>query len=408
MTKSRWAWGLLALVPFLAGCSGFWDAPNSSSSTTTTTTTLTSGYFFVLDQDTSKIISYNVAAGVLTEAGTIAVPATPIAMTVAPNNAFLYVSTLNGIYLYTISGGTLTLGNSSSLIINDPAVAMVVDSTDSWLIETSGDSPYTLNAIPIVSTTGIVNASAAVCSGSTSVVCTAKLPGTAGTSGAIVVNQMAIAPNNQFIFLADDTNGTEIYTFTAAVTSSAPNPFGATLATLIPANYGGSTLGAAHSAAVDPTSRLLYVGESVATSSGGGLRAFTFAYDSVKGFTLTEISGSPYPSGSSGPYAILPKATGDFVYVANWNGTSAGNIATFSISDTSKGVYSLTALSTSATTGIKPVALAEDSNAEFVLAECGGGSPYLDIYFFDSTTPSTLDLTLTSSAFAGITVAAAR
>jgi len=404
MKKSRWAWGLLALVPFLAGCSGFWDAPTTTS-TTTTTTTLTSGYFFVLDDNTSHVISYNVAAGVLTQVGTYSVPATPIAMTVAPNNDFLYVSTLNGIYVYTISGGTLTLSNASSVIVSDPAVAMVVDSTNSWLIETSGYSPYTLNAIPLVSTTGLVNTSAATCS-TGSVVCVATLPGTLGTNSAIVVNQIAIAPNNQFIFVAGDTYGTTIYTFTAAVTSSAPNPFGATLATLAPANYGGSTGGVSRTVAVDPTSRLLYVGETVATSSGGGLRVFTFANGS-SGPTLAQISGSPYPSGGPNPYFILPKATGDFVYVANWNNTSAGNITTFSITNTS-GAYSLTKLSTSATTGVKPVALAEDSNAEFVFAECAGGSPYLDVYFFDTTTPSTLDLTLTSSAFAGNTLAAAK
>jgi 6-phosphogluconolactonase (cycloisomerase 2 family) len=140
---------------------------------------------------------------------------------------------------------------------------------------------------------------------------------------------------------------------------------------------------------------MLYVGETAALSSGGGLRAFTIGSSGG----LTEISGSPFASGGSGPHAILPKSTGDYVYVANWNSTSAGNITGFSVA-TSGSTYSLTNLNNSVATGDEPVALAEDSTEQFVLAVSALGNPYFDAYTFDATTSGQLDTTITSSVFA--------
>jgi hypothetical protein len=151
---------------------------------------------------------------------------------------------------------------------------------------------------------------------------------------------------------------------------------------------------------VDSSNRLVYVGEISAVSSGGGLRAF--ALGATGG--LTEISGSPFPSGGTGPYSILPKATNDVVYVGNWQGTSAGNITGFTIT-VSNSTFLLSKISTAAATGIQPGALAEDSNGNFVLAENAGGSPYFSAYVFDKTTPSLLDLTISDSTFAGISLA---
>jgi 6-phosphogluconolactonase (cycloisomerase 2 family) len=379
MNTAKWMWTLVAAVPFLGGCKDFWQAP---ASTTTTTTTLSSGYFYVLDAATSQIISYNIVSGVLTEVASYSVPASPLAIAVAPNHAFLYVSTLSGIYVYTVSGGTLAVGN---LVSSDPATAMAVDATDGWLVEASGvqasGTSGFLYAIPVSPSTGasLVSSTAPV----------EQVP----LSGK-KIHQLAISPNNEFVFVAADTNGTESYTFTAANA----DPFGtaAYLATPVVNTASGSTV----SVAVDLSNRLVYVGEIAAVSSGGGLRAF--ALGATGG--LTEISGSPFPSGGSGPYSILPKATNDVVYVGNWEGTSAGNITGFTIS-VSNSVYSLSQISTAAATGIQPGALAEDSNGNFVLVENAGGSPYFSAYVFDKTTPSLLDLTISDSTFAGISLA---
>lgn len=393
MKNVRWAALALVVAALLAGCKGFWDLPAGSGSTTTTSTNLSSGHFYILDSTTNQIISYSINAGALTSAGTVAVPTGAIAITVAPNDQLLYVSTLEGIYLYTISNGILTEGNSSQPLTNDPAVAMQVDATSSWLVETSGTG--TLNAIPIIttgSTIGQLDTSRGNCPGQStvSVVCTVPLTGS-------TVHQLAIAPNNQYIFVACATNGTEAFAFDDASTGS---PFGsASYGTITPVTNG---TGAALSVAVDPTNRVLYVGEADAVNSNGGLRVFTIGTSGA----LAEVSGSPYSSGGAGPHAILPIADGDDVYVANWTGsTSAGNITGFSISDANS-TFSLTALSNPASTGAEPSALVQDSDGNFVLAVNAGGSPNFDAYYFDTTTAGQLDLTITSTAYAGIALAA--
>jgi 6-phosphogluconolactonase (cycloisomerase 2 family) len=372
MKRSLWAMLGLAAIAGMCGCAGFWDAPD-----TLTTTTLSSGYFYLLDTATSQVIAYEIESGTLTEIGSYATPSSPLALTVAPNNEFLYVSTSSGIYAYLISDGELTL--NSSALTSDPAAAMQVDTNSEWLLEASG-SGY-MYAIPVLESSGAIDSSRS----------TSQVSLTGST-----VNQMAIAPNDGYVFVAAGSNGTKAYAFTAGNT----DPLGsAAYATVSPVN---ASSGAALSVAVDPSTRLLYVGESAAiSSSGGGLRAFTIGSSGA----LSELSDSPYSSGGTAPHAILPKSTGDYVYVANWKGTSDGNITGFTIAE-SDSVYSLSKLSASAATGIEPTSLAEDSDGNFVLAVSPGGSPNFDAYYFDTTTSGELDTTITSSIVAASTVAA--
>jgi hypothetical protein len=84
-----------------------------------------------------------------------------------------------------------------------------------------------------------------------------------------------------------------------------------------------------------------------------------------------EISGSPIASGGGSPHAILPEASGEYIYVANWQGNSgSGNIEWFPIT-VSGTTYSVAAGSTIAT-GIEPYSLAEDSENHFILAASFG------------------------------------
>jgi hypothetical protein len=78
-----------------------------------------------------------------------------------------------------------------------------------------------------------------------------------------------------------------------------PNPLG--VVSTIPVE---NAAGAALSVAVDPSDRLFYIGETVATSGSntGGLRAFNFT-------TLKELSGSPLCE--RGPRSILDPANLD-------------------------------------------------------------------------------------------------
>ena len=137
MRTRLWA-GLAVAALCLAGCKGFWNALPTTP-TTTGSTTLTSGDVYDLNVATSQLVGLYVNAGTLTAlpGSPYSLSAAPLAITVAPNNAFLYVSTLGGIFVYTIntSTGQLTLGNSNQPITQDAATAMQVDPTNSWLIE---------------------------------------------------------------------------------------------------------------------------------------------------------------------------------------------------------------------------------------------------------------------------------
>ena len=149
-------------------------------------------------------------------------------------------------------------------------------------------------------------------------------PGQTFTVANAAVKQMVLSPDSANFFVALGTGGTIVVPFA----SGNANPLGATATTIPVANSGGSAL----SVAVDPstTPRLFYIGETLAVGASGGLRAFN--YSSLGSNPLTQATGSPIASGGLAPNAILPIATGDYVYVANGQGpTSAGNIAWFPI-----------------------------------------------------------------------------
>jgi hypothetical protein len=379
MRIRRWARLLLVGIPLLAGCKGFWNPVSSSSSGTGATGSV----FYVLNQLTSQLAAYSIVKGTLTPltGSPFTLASGPYAIAVAPNNAFLYVSTATGIYLYTIgTGGVPTLQSSTAISNDNAANAIAVDSTDSWLLDASG-AGY-LYAIPINSANGTLSNNATVPP--------VALSGTAP-------QKMAISPDNKYVFVAMGNAGTAVVPFTA----SNADPLPATVTTVIAVKGTG---GAAVSVAVDPTAtpRLFYIGEVAVTSGSsntGGLRAFS--YSSLSS-TLTEISGSPYASGGLAPYSILPTpystSPGAYIYVANRtvSGSTTGSINGFALTSTGT-TYTLTALTTTASTGIYPVSLAQDATGNYLLAVDSGGSPDLEAYTFDSTTAGKLDSAFTST-----------
>jgi hypothetical protein len=193
---------------------------------------------------------------------------------------------------------------------------MQVDSTNSWLVDAiSGTNE--LFAIAINPSTGVLT-------NETEQMFPPGLP-------AITPTQLAISPNDTssciscYVFVAMGNGGTELINFNPANA----NPFGNSgTIPLVNANGGDNTV------AIDPSNRLLYIGETVAVSGTqtGGLRAFTISSSGV-----TPISGSPYSSQGTGPSSILPSADGNYVYIANQavSGSSTDNIASFSVSSNS-------------------------------------------------------------------------
>jgi 6-phosphogluconolactonase (cycloisomerase 2 family) len=377
MTR-RWMNLVLSASLVLAGCKGFWTPPSSSSGSGSTTDS--SGNVYILNVATNQIAGYYVNSGTLTAlpGSPYTVPTTPLAIAIAPNGDFLYVSTSEGIYLYSVSSnGQLSLGNASAPISSDQAISMQISPDDSWLLEVASGAPY-VYAISINSSTGVLNSRTEQY---------AVLP-------ASSVQQVAVAPDESYVFVAMGSDGTAIVPFNGANT----DPLGAVrrIATV-------NSAGAAISVAVDPVisgqtaPRLFYIGETagVSGSNSGALRAFEFS--TLTSGTLTEISGSPFASQGLAPYSILPLASGNYVYTVNRqvSGSSTGVIAGFTVGSTST-AYTLTALGSTFTTGTNPVALAEDSTGNFVFTVDFGGSPDLKGYTFDSTNAGYLDAAISA------------
>jgi len=378
---------LLASTVLFTGCSGFWTLPAGSSSGGggTTPTTLSSGVFYILNQTTKQIVGYSIKTGTLsTISGTPqTLAAAPYSIAIAPSGAFLYVGTINGIYLFSIgSGGSLTLANNGSPISSDIAAAMQV--SGSWLIDaftTAGNNPQ-LDAIPINPSNGLYDG-----------------PGGAppsqvfGNIASASVKQMILSPDGANLFVTLGPAGTIVVPFAQGNS----NPLGATARVISVQNSGGSAL----SVAVDPTTRVFYIGETdvyPSSANSGGLRVFN--YNSLSSGTLTQISGSPISSGGLSPSAILPLASGDYVYVANGQGnTAAGNVTWFPL--TASGTTYTIAAGSSIASGIFPTGLAEDNEDNFVLAISTGGSTSSGDPDFEAYTISSGALTAAITSVTG-------
>jgi hypothetical protein len=357
--KIKYGLFLFAAATLLAGCSGFWDLPTSSSTTTTTKTTLSSGVFYVLNQTTKQIAAYYISTGALepVSGSPYNLSSAPYCIAIAPGGGFLYVGTVSGIYLYTIgSGGALTIGNGGAVISSDIAAAMQV--SGSWLIDAFSPAAGSvqLDAIPINASTGAYTGSGPEPSQTFNV-----------TNAS--TEQMVLSPDGTNLFVALQTGGTIVVPFT----SGNANPVGSSARVIPAANSGGAAL----SVAVDPTNRLFYIGETLANSSAssGGLRVFSYSSlgTGTPRAVPTQITGSPIASGGGSPNAILPIASGEYVYVANGQGlTGSGNISWFPI--TASGTTYSIASGSNIASGIFPVGLAEDNENNFVLAVSNGGS----------------------------------
>ena len=371
MKASRLAWSGVLVMFLLAGCKGFWDAAKSTGGNFAA-----SGVLYVLNEKTSQVAVYQFAANSTGPTAVTGSPytlgAAPFAMAFAPSGNFLYVSTVAGIYVYSVAtDGTLTIANGGSVVSQDSAFAMKVDPSGTWLVE-SVSGQGTVNAVPISASSGLFDSTRSEKS--------AALP-------TVTVTQLAVSPisaANPYVFVAMGSGGTAVVPFTAGSAS----PFG-TVATIKLV----SSAGGASAIAVDPSNRLLYVGETVAATGTqtGGLRVFTIGANSL----LTEITGSPFSTGGTGPSAILPSTTS--VYVANKavSGSTNGNITAFSLA-VSGTTYSLTTINSIAA-GLSTNALAVDNTGVYMLAVNAAGSPDLSTFTFDATTTGKLVAAATST-----------
>ena len=320
-----------------------------------------SGNFYVLSG--TSISGYSIQAGSVKAISNSSYSnfTAASAIAIAPSGNFLYVATGSGIFLYTINSSTGALSQAQGdPVSSDPlAAAIQVDPSGKWLLDASATG--SLSAIPIAS------------SGAQDTSRTSQSQPLAGTA---VRGGIAISPNGALVAVALGSAGTQAFPLNAADSiSPIGNPYSP-----ITKPYGSA--GAAVAVAIDPLSRLLYIGETVAfpssTTNSGALRVFAMASNSLKEFTYT--NSTPYAPVGTGPHAILPVSTGGFVYVAGWQGGSAGAITGYTV-----GTSALTQLPDTSATGTLPNGLAQDNSKNFVLAVSDSGTT-LSAYTFDSAT----------------------
>ncbi len=148
---------VLSAAGLLTGCGEFFTPVNN------TTGSGTSSFAYITNAERGTLTEYSLTSGVLAalSGSPITLSVAPTAIAIAPNNAFLYVGTATGVFLYTInSDGTLTEGNDNTVVYLNAAgltvSSMVVDATSSWLILTYQNSAE-IDALPIDPTTGVAN-----------------------------------------------------------------------------------------------------------------------------------------------------------------------------------------------------------------------------------------------------------
>jgi len=342
-----------------------------SSSGTCSSTAGTSGVFYVLGG--SSIAGYTINSGSLTgvSGSSFTNLAGASAIAIAPSGAFLYVASQgNGIVLYTINTSTGALTQGAEVIQDPAAGALQIDPSGKWLLDASlGTGAGTLTAYPITSTGTLV-------AGQT---VPAAVPLASPT-----IEQMAISANGALISVALGSTGTQSFPFNASDTSTPIGPAYSSGSSPFTKPYGSA--GAAVAVAIDPQSRLLYVGETAAfpnsATNSGALRVFTIGANS-----LTELTyNAPYAPLGTGPHAILPDPTGSYVYAASWQSGAAGAITGYSVTTSA-----LTPIGSTVATGTGPSSLAEDSTHSYVLALSSQASPFFNAYTFDATTLGQLD-----------------
>ncbi|HTZ89457.1 MAG TPA: beta-propeller fold lactonase family protein [Alloacidobacterium sp.] len=342
--------GLLAL----SSCGGKFFPPLC---TTNCGSTSSGDYLYVANSSTSvsSVAGFTIASGALSVLSNspYATGLPPNTLAVTPKNTFLYIGSISGgIYAYTInSNGTISVANNGSPVATGVSpITMQVDPTGNWLI--AADLSPAVYVFSINTSTGALT--------------------TAGNAVALdagSTNKLYITPNGQYVFISLGTSGVDILTFnttTGVITKL--NQI------LTPKGSSNADLGLSS----DPNSKYLFVTETGINS----LRVLNI--NTTGSSTLTELSTSPVKTGL-GPSQVLVTADGSYVYVTN---RTDGTISGFTLAANG----SLTALSGSPyTTGSAPVDIAEDNTQTYIAVACAGGSPDMQVFQIDTTTPGKLD-----------------
>jgi 6-phosphogluconolactonase len=358
-----------AVTLSLASCGGFFTPVGTGSTVGNGTAT-----FVYVTNLGGTLAEYSLASGVLTalSGSPVTLPLAPYSIVVAPTNAFLYIGTGTGVFMYTInSDGTLTEGNGNNVAYVNAsdssliAQSMVIDSTSSWLLIAYRNSTV-VDAVQLTPTTGLPTG--AVFS--------------INSSFSTASPQLAISPANTGVYIALGTGGTEGLGFNPSGTTAplGPWPSSGVKIPLLTSDGGTADTGVT----IDPTSTYLYIAEQNNNSSGTAIAGTvrTQATASLGKDLDDETTGV-------GPTAVMSDLTGAYVYVTNG---ADGTISGFSLDTTTQ---KLVSLGSAFATEQSPVALVEDSTKTYLMDVGNLANPNLWLYTFDATAAGSLDVTAT-------------
>lgn len=351
---------IVPLVTVLSGCGGFFVPPNNGGGGGGGGTTTERVYVANAKTSTTSTISgFTIGTGTLTavNGSPLTLNYIPVAMTISPNNSYLYVAGPSSINVYSInSDGSLTQVNGGAVI----SVASLDISPDGQWLFGLDQLANVLDEFQINSSTGVL----------TPVASNIQYDIPSGTTSWSRM-MVKVAPTGNYVFAALGVIGDVVFSLdtTTGVTTRAQQ------LTLNSSSTSDNAL------AIDSTTSNLYIARS---GTNGGVAVYSIGANGK----LNSISGSPFAAGSQ-PFSVTLDTTGKYLYVANRNDDT---ISGYSIGTTA----ALTALSGSPyASGDQVNSLGVDKSGKYLLAGAGGGNPDLSMYSFDATTLGKLNLTKT-------------
>ncbi|HXS13059.1 MAG TPA: beta-propeller fold lactonase family protein [Acidobacteriaceae bacterium] len=297
----------------------------------------------------------------------------PVAMSVSPGNAFLYVASIPGavnpgIYMFAInsSSGALSTANGGNVLISTQVSSMDISPDGNFLFVVDALA-NALTEYQINPTTGLLSLASSF----------PLLPGAiCAASGSPVIQQctVKVAPSGQFVVAALGTAGTIIYPYSSAsgITS--------TTATVISSGSTKNNPTGDYSVALDK-SNLLYIARTTALA--------VYALDANGNATLK--STATYSSGVN-PRSVALSTNYSNVYTAN---VGAGNISGYSINSTTGALATLSGSPFSAPANVS--AIAADKSGKYMVAVGYNGTSGIQLF----TIGTTGALTLATSAGTG-------
>jgi 6-phosphogluconolactonase (cycloisomerase 2 family) len=325
------------------------------------------GSYTYVGTQTGSLVGYSVSStgALATLSGSPSQFATAAinSLAVTTANTVLYAGVAGiGVYGLAInsSTGVTSLINTTALVQDVSPSALTVDPSGKFLL-----------------VAGLANGAAAVgeyainSDGTLSEVTgspvTITFPSGTNTTNVSVQN-IVVAPNSSFVFVTLGQLGMAPLPFNTSGGLSANTQI---IGPKTPNGIANQDLGLA----VNSASSAIFVGET-----NVGVRVFTIGTSS-----FTEISGSPFAAGGQ-PRSITFDGTGNYLYVAN---ATDNTISGYSVLASG----TLTALTGSpfSSVGTQPFALALDQSKKFLFAANLAGNPDVQLFSFDSTTAGKLD-----------------